>query len=251
MKTKICKDCKKELPLNRDYFTVAKSNKDGFHNKCKICRGFKNYGISLPRENAMLKKEGLKRCSICKEIKPIDIYEQVGKTRLKEWCPDCDEIAKRNKSEYDRIYFENNKERKREYYSQWKDNGGRYIRNINEQKRRCSINKSDNYLTIDEWNLILDNFNHECAYCGKKQDILSQDHVIPVIKGGGYTIDNIIPACNSCNSRKNSKDLSYFYDCYDYFTEDRYLKILEWINNIKTYFLKEIIDVTEEYKIKL
>lgn len=233
MKKKICSKCKKELPMNSDYFTVSGTSKDGFYSRCKICRGFKSYGISLPRENAKLKKEGLKRCSICRNIKPIDIYEKVGKTRLKEWCPECESVAKQNKVNYDRVYFKNNKERKKEYYSQWKDNGGRYIRNINEQKRRCSIKNSENSLTIDEWHYILDNFNNECAYCGNKEEILSQDHVIPVKKGGGYTIDNIIPSCKSCNSKKNAKDLEEFHKNYDFFTKDRYIKILEWIEMYK------------------
>ena len=30
MKTKVCKKCRKELPMTREYFTIAKGNKDGF-----------------------------------------------------------------------------------------------------------------------------------------------------------------------------------------------------------------------------
>ena len=230
MDVKICSKCKKELPLTRDYFTVNNRSKDGFHNNCKICRGFSSYGISLPRENAELKKSGLKRCKYCREIKPIEIYKQVGKTRLCEFCPDCESRHKREKSEYDNKYFQLNKEYKKEYYNKWKDNGGRYIRNINEQNRRTKIKSNENTLTIDEWNECLQYFDNSCAYCGANNiDILSQDHVIPVSNGGGYVKNNIVPACKSCNSSKINKPLIDFYKYKDSFTYDKYTKVLNWI----------------------
>lgn len=68
-------------------------------------------------------------------------------------------------------------------------------------------------LTDTEWEVILDVFSHQCAYCdsdtwpGLPKPKLCQEHVIPVNNGGGYTIDNIVPACTSCNSRKGTKDM--------------------------------------------
>jgi len=35
---------------------------------------------------------------------------------------------------------------------------------------------------------------------------LHQDHYIPVTKNGGYTPDNILPACQSCNLSKWNSD---------------------------------------------
>ena len=37
-----------------------------------------------------------------------------------------------------------------------------------------------------------------CTYCG--DDATTVDHVIPVDKGGLDTLDNLVAACNSCNS---------------------------------------------------
>ena len=59
-------------------------------------------------------------------------------------------------------------------------------------------------LTSEQWKAIQQAYKHRCAYCGTKPKKLTQDHVIPLSKGGGTTPDNIVPACLSCNSRKHA-----------------------------------------------
>ena len=46
--------------------------------------------------------------------------------------------------------------------------------------------------------------NHECVYCGTKQD-LSIDHVIPKSRGGDNTWANLVTCCKKCNSRKGNR----------------------------------------------
>ena len=48
-----------------------------------------------------------------------------------------------------------------------------------------------------------------CAYCGQKKT-LGMDHVIPLSRGGPHIIENIMPACRSCNSRKQTKTAAEF-----------------------------------------
>ena len=64
-------------------------------------------------------------------------------------------------------------------------------------------------LTQAEWEDILARYQYRCAYCGKAwheiEGRLHQEHVIPVSQGGGYTADNIVPACHKCNFSKGGR----------------------------------------------
>ncbi|HEY9651926.1 MAG TPA: HNH endonuclease [Coleofasciculaceae cyanobacterium] len=45
---------------------------------------------------------------------------------------------------------------------------------------------------------------HACQYCGSTKQ-LTLDHVIPRSKGGKHTWDNVVTACEKCNSRKGDR----------------------------------------------
>jgi len=59
-----------------------------------------------------------------------------------------------------------------------------------------------NDLTVEQWGAILRLYDYRCAYCGGKAGVLAKEHVTPVIKAGGTTAPNIVPACSVCNGRK-------------------------------------------------
>lgn len=44
-----------------------------------------------------------------------------------------------------------------------------------------------------------------CAYCGKIDENIEIDHIIPRSRGGGDNFDNLAPACRKCNRSKGSK----------------------------------------------
>jgi hypothetical protein len=54
--------------------------------------------------------------------------------------------------------------------------------------------------------------NYTCRHCGKQLTRITAtlDHVHPVAEGGGNSADNLVTACLSCNSRKNSRPLGDF-----------------------------------------
>lgn len=47
-----------------------------------------------------------------------------------------------------------------------------------------------------------------CFYCGK--DAQTHDHFVPRILGGGNEAGNLVPACASCNSRKNFRTVDEY-----------------------------------------
>lgn len=50
---------------------------------------------------------------------------------------------------------------------------------------------------------VLQRDHHTCQYCGGKKH-LTLDHVLPRSKGGQHTWDNVVTACERCNSHKGS-----------------------------------------------
>jgi 5-methylcytosine-specific restriction endonuclease McrA len=47
-----------------------------------------------------------------------------------------------------------------------------------------------------------------CAYCGAVDRPLQRDCVLAISRGGRYTLDNIAPACGSCNASKCNAEVT-------------------------------------------
>lgn len=47
-----------------------------------------------------------------------------------------------------------------------------------------------------------------CAYCGAPSEHLQRDCVLPISRGGRYTLDNVVPACRSCNASKCNSEVT-------------------------------------------
>ena len=47
-----------------------------------------------------------------------------------------------------------------------------------------------------------------CAYCGASDTPLQRDCVLPLSRGGRYTLDNIVPACRTCNASKCNAEVT-------------------------------------------
>ena len=61
----------------------------------------------------------------------------------------------------------------------------------------------------DQWQEVLDRYNHTCLCCGVRGTLLTRDHIVPLSLGGRNDIENIQPLCRSCNSRKKAKIVDF------------------------------------------
>ena len=47
-----------------------------------------------------------------------------------------------------------------------------------------------------------------CAYCGEAETSLQRDCVLAISRGGRYTLENVVPACRSCNASKCNEEVT-------------------------------------------
>jgi 5-methylcytosine-specific restriction endonuclease McrA len=62
-------------------------------------------------------------------------------------------------------------------------------------------------LSDEQWTALKDAWGG-CAYCGVTDEALQRDCVLPLSRGGRYTLDNIVPACRSCNTSKCNDEVT-------------------------------------------
>lgn len=92
-----------------------------------------------------------------------------------------------------------------DYYQAWRKRNlqrARGYARISKNQRRAA--SAGTHFTLRQWLTLLDAHHGRCGYCGSTERI-EADHRIPLCRGGTNSIDNILPACISCNRRKHSK----------------------------------------------
>lgn len=80
---------------------------------------------------------------------------------------------------------------------------GRWKERDRKARRRALIGSGR--VSHAEWQSILEKHGHRCAYCGRGDLPLEQDHVVPLSRGGRHIASNIVPACKPCNASKGAR----------------------------------------------
>ncbi|MDT0166591.1 HNH endonuclease signature motif containing protein [Actinotalea sp. AC32] len=81
----------------------------------------------------------------------------------------------------------------------------RQVRYARRRRRRMAAVEHD--LSATQWAALVEAWGG-CAYCGATGVPLQRDCVLPISRGGRYTLANIAPACASCNASKCNDEVT-------------------------------------------
>lgn len=84
-------------------------------------------------------------------------------------------------------------------------NRSRKARVARRRKRR--MDRVEHDLTDAQWTALKAAWGG-CAYCGATDRPLQRDCVQAISRGGRYTLDNVAPACASCNASKCNDEVT-------------------------------------------
>jgi len=217
---KLCTKCNEEKSLD----CFSKKGK-GLRSHCKDCsKAFSKAYYAKHMEKMKAASKVYYEENKEEVLKAAKDYYQNNKESRYEWQKEyykTDRYKKLRKIQCSKYYNEN-KETISEYHKKWYQDNKETIKvtrdkylatpkakaicRQQEQTRRARKESLPATLTVEEWKDICTSWDNKCAYCSS-DNTLAQEHIIPVIKGGGYTKENILPACRSCNSSKGVKDM--------------------------------------------
>ena len=75
------------------------------------------------------------------------------------------------------------------------------------RRRKRRMARVEHDLTDEQWAALMDAWGG-CAYCGGDGAALQKDTMLPISRGGRYTLTNVVPACGSCNASKCNTEVT-------------------------------------------
>jgi 5-methylcytosine-specific restriction endonuclease McrA len=90
-----------------------------------------------------------------------------------------------------------NPERRAANLRAWQRANPERVNAISQAYRARKLDADHGCVTVDAWGWF---YTLDCAYCG--QPAAQVDHVHPLSKGGLHCVENLAPACASCNRAK-------------------------------------------------
>lgn len=186
--------------------------------KCKACY-VKTVGriVICSRCGKERKHEGLGLCAPCyvntvtqkNKTKKVTcaICQQEKIHKAKGLCEDCYRREHKRVWEKKIVTCANCGDKSKHAANGLCDRCYRNIYDVDTRKhhqRKERLNQFPATLTQGEWKGILKKYDYSCAYCKRSDCKLHKEHWIPLSRGGGYTKENIVPACYRCNSRKHT-----------------------------------------------
>lgn len=237
LEQKYCYCCKEHLAI--EMFGKNKSKRDGLTTECRSCKKATRKPEPYNPEGASKrqKKYYAKNAEILKEKARqygADHKEQI-RIYNKEYSEkNKTKILKRHKDNYDNNP-EKFRKRAKEFRAKIKEeNGVRYENHLrsklaSDKRRRASKRNCLAIMTADQYDECLEFFGHVDAYTGLPMEVVTQDHVIPLSKGGSHIKTNIVPCDLMINAMKATKDFDTWYKKQTFFCEQRFQRIKQWM----------------------
>lgn len=201
MQTKNCEKCNKEFTKKWPY--QIKKARFCSH-KCANEVMWNNHEFT--EEHKQKLQEGRKKFVYTQEIKEkmSQIKKEQFENGIEPW--NKGKINVYSEEQLARMSEANKKKAQSgENHPNWK--GGLSVIFVRKQRLR----ENGGSHTNGEWETLKAQYNHTCPCCKKKEPEikLSQDHIIPLAKGGSDNIENIQPLCRSCNAKKHTTIIRY------------------------------------------
>lgn len=195
---KICCKCQTKKPF--DEFRKGRS-------KCKQC-AYAEKRAWYQRHHDKVKADARQYYHKTKDLRLVQMrewrnsHQQYRKEKRREWH----QANKPDQNIKTRQYYATHKKQIYEKHKEWRladPTLSRWHASVRHQR----LKGTPNDLTREQWLARLEEFGHHCAYCWAEGVPLTQDHLIPIVKGGAHTIDNVVPACKPCNAKKQARSM--------------------------------------------
>lgn len=189
---KRCRACAEVRNLE-DFFSSPECDR-GVRPECKACTvnaqmgavyAKRGYGCTIRKEP--YRPGETKQCSLCKKSKPanLEYFRPAPKAihGLGSWCLDC----ARAKS----VRLSHRPDQKAK-------------RRASKMNRNARIRGKSGFVSAKVIAELRSAQHGLCFYCKDKLNRFHVDHFIPIAKGGEHHKENLVIACQPCNSRKSA-----------------------------------------------
>lgn len=223
------------LPATLEYFHARNDRPGGLTARCRKCRT-----VSAKIWNEANRERHISNTIRWQKDNP-DRVKVINKRYSQKHSRDLFLSNKRWKDANKEKLLDLQRQRRRANPEKHRSSNKRHYQNHPEaarvrlQRRKTKKHFLPATFTPQDWSHALDHFHGVCAYCSNPPSlfdhtqVLHQDHFNAQNKGGGYTPDNIVPACQTCNYSKHDRSAEEWL--VEYFGKRKAKAILERIQD--------------------
>jgi 5-methylcytosine-specific restriction endonuclease McrA len=191
-----CSTCHEVKPLRAFPNYRQQRVAQGILSQCKACKQAQSRTTRGPRDARYF------ACHKDAHKERMRLYNaatrEQGRLRLRRWRAAHPEKDRG----YARKYYQQDPAKQYRSHLRWVQTHREQLYHLQRARHVKKHANGPNDLTLAQWREIKTHYGHCCVYCGRKMHKLTQDHITPLSQGGSHTASNIVPACQSCNSRK-------------------------------------------------